>query len=51
MPVTKQLEEGRDALPSRRLRAKESADLMPTIMNQSADSAFKCAAQVMKKIK
>ena len=39
------------ALVARRAKAKASADLMSTILHQSADAAFNCAAQVMYKNK
>ena len=36
-------------LPSRKMAAKESVDLMSTILQQSAETAFTCASRVMKK--
>ena len=50
MQVEVTMEMGVGALPERRAKAKASADLMTTILQQSAESAFKCASQVMKKM-
>ena len=49
MQVEVAMEAGAGAIPERRAKAKASADLMTTILQQSAESAFKCASQVMTK--
>ena len=50
--VCRELAEKDDgALVARQLKAKASADLMSTILHQSADAAFRCAPQIMEKIR
>ena len=47
MQIIQTLEKSTGVLPRRQAAAKASADLMTTILNQSAEAAFRCASQVM----
>ena len=47
MQVEIEMEAGARALPECRAKVKAAADLMTTILQQSAESVFKCASQVM----
>ena len=51
MQIIQTLEKSTGVLPCRQSAAKASADLMTTILNQSAEAAFRCASQVMIKNK
>ena len=47
MQIVQTLHQNTGVLPHRQAAAKASADLMTTILNQSAEAAFRCASQVM----
>ena len=51
MQVINTLKKSTGVLPRCQAAAKASADLMTTILNQSAEAAFRCASQVMMKNK